>query len=70
MATGNESTDHLAMQVGPRRVAVEQEHWVDITRAFVNEMKPERGAISSGDRSVVRREVVVLEIDKSFVGGA
>ena len=70
MTAGDESADHLAMQIRPRWVAVQQKHWVGVTRTFVDEMKSERGAVGSGNRSIVRLEVVVLKTNKSIVGSA
>jgi hypothetical protein len=41
--------DHLAIEITPGRLSVEQQHWSSVTRSFIEVMHPQMSTLGVGD---------------------
>ena len=59
--------DHLAIEIGPGRVAMQQEDGLSITRALVDVVDAELSSILILDGLVVGRPRITRQVCKTFV---
>ena len=64
----DEHRDHVAVQVAPRRLAVEQQHHRAVGRPLVEVVDAQRAALAVGDVGVVRLEREVGQPGEPVVG--
>ena len=62
--------DHLSVEVGPRRLAVEHEHDVAVRRALAHVVHAETVAVSSRNLDVAWLEGVAGQVLEALVGGS
>ena len=67
MARVDQWRDHGAVQVAPRRLAMQQEHWRTVARSLVDVVHAQWPGICCGDVEVVRFEGIALEANESGV---
>ena len=59
--------DHVAVEVAPGRLAVEEEHHRGVRVALVEVVDPQRAALAVGDLGVVRLERVAGQVREAVV---
>ena len=70
MARRQEAGDHVAIEIGPGRIAVDQHDGLSVSRAFIDIVDPNIAAILVLDGQIVRLPRKIRQVGKTVFGGA